>query len=139
MGSVKPSPHAGAVLTRPMVKILKVRAEILMPIIAALVVLGSFAMKSSLFDVKVMLLFGIIGYFFDKLEINAAPLVMGIILGPIIDFSLRRTLIIHQGDVTGFFTRPLSLVLIGLIVLSFAWPAWKKRRERRRQAASSQG
>jgi putative tricarboxylic transport membrane protein len=129
----------GAALTRPMVKILKVRAEILMPIIAALVVLGSFAMKSSLFDVKVMLLFGVIGYFFDKLEINAAPLVMGLILGPIIDFSLRRTLIIHQGDLTGFFTRPLSLVLIGLIVLSFAWPAWKKRRERRGQAAPPRG
>jgi putative tricarboxylic transport membrane protein len=86
-----------------------------------------------------MLLFGIIGYFFDKLDINAAPLVMGMILGPIIDFSLRRTLIIHQGDPSGFFSRPLSLVLIGLIVLSFAWPAWKCHRERQRAAQPAVG
>ncbi|MCU0503383.1 MAG: tripartite tricarboxylate transporter permease [Anaerolineae bacterium] len=125
----------GAALVRPMVRILKVRPEILMPIIAALVVIGSFAMKSSLFDVRIMLLFGVIGYFFDKLDINAAPLVMGLILGPIIDFSLRRTLIVNQGDPMGFFSRPLSLALIALIVLSFVWPIWAKHRERKQSTA----
>jgi putative tricarboxylic transport membrane protein len=126
----------GAALTRPMVRVLKVRPQILMPIIAALVVLGSFSMKSSLFDVKIMLLFGVAGFFFDKLKINAAPLVMGMILGPLIDFNLRRTLLIHQGDISGFFTRPLSLVIILLTVLSFAIPAWKNRRARARAAQS---
>jgi putative tricarboxylic transport membrane protein len=118
-----------------MVRILKVRPEILMPIIAALVVIGSFAMKSSLFDVRIMLFFGVIGYFFDKLDINAAPLVMGLILGPIIDFSLRRTLIVNQGDPMGFVSRPLSLALIALIVLSFVWPIWTKHRERKQSTA----
>ena len=125
----------GAALVRPMVRILKVRPEILMPIIAALVVIGSFAMKSSLFDVRIMLFFGVIGYFFDKLDINAAPLVMGLILGPIIDFSLRRTLIVNQGDPMGFFSRPLSLALIALIVLSFVWPIWTKHRGRKQSTA----
>lgn len=115
----------GAIFTRPMVQILKVRPVFLMPVIATLIVLGSFAMKSSWFDVRLMLIFGIVGFFFDKLDINPAPLVLGMILGPLIDFNLRRTLIIHNGNFLGFFDRPLSLGIIALIVLSFAVPAWK--------------
>jgi putative tricarboxylic transport membrane protein len=112
----------GAILTRPMVNVLKVRPEILMPIVAVLVVIGSFAMKSSLFDVKTMIIFGIIGYICDKLDYNPAPIVLGMILGPIIDFNLRRTLMISEGNFISFFNRPISLVLIALILLSFAGP-----------------
>lgn len=116
----------GALLTRPMVNILKVRPEILMALVSVLVVIGSYSMKSSIFDVKVMILFGILGFICDKLDYNPAPIVLGMILGPMIDFNLRRTLMLNSGNPIGFFNRPLSLVLIGIIVLSFVGPIIKK-------------
>ena len=106
-----------------------------MAIVAVLVVVGSYSMKTSIFDVQVMLLFGVIGYFCDKLGYNAAPIVIGMILGSIIDFNLRRTLVINGGSMVGFFNRPLSIAIIALIVLSFAWPIWSKHRERKQSTA----
>jgi len=111
------------------VKILKIRQEILMAIVAVLVVIGSYSMKTSIFDVQVMLLFGVIGYCCDKLGYNAAPIVIGIILGSLVDFNLRRTLIINAGSIVGFFNRPLSVALICLILLSAAGPVLKKIRK----------
>lgn len=119
----------GAILTKPMVKILKIRQEILMAIVAVLVVIGSYSMKSSIFDVQIMLLFGVIGYCCDKLGYNAAPIVIGMILGSIIDFNLRRTLIVNAGSMVGFFNRPLSIAIICLILLSAAGPLLKKIRK----------
>ena len=120
----------GWLLTKPMVKVLKVRPGILMPIIAALVVVGSFSIKSNIFDVQIMLAFGVVGWVCDKLKYNPAPLVLGIILGPLIDFNLRRTLMLNKGSLLGFFNRPFSWALIAILVLSFAIPAWKKHRSR---------
>jgi putative tricarboxylic transport membrane protein len=119
----------GAILTKPMVKILKMKQEILMAIVAVLVVIGSYSMKSSIFDVQIMILFGVIGYCCDKLGYNAAPIVIGMVLGAIVDFNLRRTLVLNAGSLVGFFNRPLSLVIIALIVLSAAGPILKKFRE----------
>lgn len=97
-----------------------------MALVSVLVVIGSYSMKSSIFDVKVMILFGILGFICDKLDYNPAPIVLGMILGPMIDFNLRRTLMLNSGNPIGFFNRPLSLVLIGIIVLSFVGPIIKK-------------
>ncbi len=116
----------GWILTKPMVKILKVKPTILMPIISALIVIGAYAIKSSLFDVGIMLAFGILGYICHKLNFNGAPLVLGMILGPLIDFNLRRTLMLNSGSPLGFFTRPISLVLIGVILFSTFWPVIQK-------------
>lgn len=129
----------GAILTKPMVRILKVRSEILMAIVAALIVIGSYSMKSSIFDVKIMLLFGIIGYICDKLDYNAAPIVLGMILGSIIDFNLRRTLFINQGSFIGFFNRPISLAILSLILLSIIWPMISRRIKQKRGGRKSEG
>ncbi|MBN2437357.1 MAG: tripartite tricarboxylate transporter permease [Deltaproteobacteria bacterium] len=119
----------GAILTKPMVHLLKIRQEILMAIVAVMVVIGSYSMKTSIFDVQIMLLFGVIGYFCDKLDYNPAPIVVGMILGSIIDFNLRRTLIVNAGSLVGFFNRPFSIALICLILLSMVGPVLKKIRK----------
>lgn len=101
----------GLFLTRPLLLVLRVRREILMPIIFVLCTVGAFAIASRVFDVWVMLFFGIAGYVLRELKYPMAPLILGIVLGDILDKSLRRGLVLSDGDLTPFFTRPISLVL----------------------------
>jgi len=111
----------GLTMVRPMVKILQVPRQKLMPIVFILCVVGSFALQSRLFDVGVMMFFGIIGFILREMEYPMAPLVLGIILGDMLDKNLRRSLILSDGNIAPFFTRPICLglcILTLLIVLS---------------------
>lgn len=122
----------GLLVTRLFLKILLVPTEILMPIIFVLCVVGTYVLNGRLFDVWVMLLFGLLGYFMRINDFPAAPLVLGFILGPMADTNIRRALMLKNGDISPFFTRPISLVLIiaiTLVVLSKYLP--KKRGEKR--------
>ncbi|WP_448530989.1 tripartite tricarboxylate transporter permease [Pseudothermotoga sp.] len=122
----------GLLVTRLFLKILLVPTEILMPIIFVLCVVGTYVLNGRLFDVWVMLLFGLLGYFMRINDFPAAPFVLGFILGPMADTNIRRALILKNGDISPFFTRPISLVLIiaiTLVVLSKYLP--KKRGEKR--------
>ncbi len=113
----------GLALVRPLVKVLQVPREKLMPVVFILCVVGSFALQSRLFDVGVMIVFGIIGYVLREMEYPMAPLVLGIILGDILDKNLRRALILSNGDIAPFFTRPICVILFLLtlfVVLSRA-------------------
>ena len=113
----------GLTMVRPLVKVLQVPRQKLMPIVFLLCVVGSFALQSRLFDVYVMIIFGIIGFVLREMEYPMAPLVLGIILGDILDKNLRRALILSNGDIAPFFTRPICLglfILTMLIVLSRA-------------------
>lgn len=108
----------GLSMVRIMVKILKVPTTILMPIILVLCAVGSFAIAGRTFDIMVMLLFGLIGYPLRKMKYPDAPLILGLILGPMLDENLRRGLILNDGDLTPFFTRPISMILVGFILLT---------------------
>jgi putative tricarboxylic transport membrane protein len=122
----------GLLVTRLFLKILLVPTEILMPIIFVLCVVGTYVLNGRLFDVWVMLLFGLLGYFMRINDFPAAPFVLGFILGPMADTNIRRALMLKNGDISPFFTRPISLVLIiaiALVVLSKYLP--KKRGEKR--------
>lgn len=113
----------GLTMVRPLVKVLQVPRQKLMPIVFLLCVVGSFALQSRLFDVGVMIFFGILGFILREMEYPMAPLVLGIILGDILDKNLRRSLILSNGDISPFFTRPICIglfVLTMLIVLSRA-------------------
>ncbi len=114
----------GLVLTKLLLKILMVSREKLMPIIFVLCTIGAFAIASRVFDVWVMLGFGIAGFALREMKYPMAPLVLGIVLGSILDKSLRRGLVLSDGDLTPFFTRPISFVLWSValltIVLGFA-------------------
>lgn len=105
----------GITLTRGLIKILEIPQTLVMPVIFVLCVVGSYAIASRLFDVYVMLAFGVIGYFLRRLNYPMAPLVLGIVLGDLLDKNLRRGLVLSDGDLTPFFTRPISLVLFLLV------------------------
>jgi len=114
----------GLALTRPLLKILQVPRERLMPIVFVLCVIGPYAITQRLFDVYVMLFFGVVGFILREMKYPMAPLVLGIILGDILDKSLRRALVLSDGDLTPFFIRPISAILwiTTAIVLLFALP-----------------
>ncbi len=82
-----------------------------MPFVFVLCVIGSYAIANRLFDVLVMVVFGIIGYYMRVMGYPVAPTVLGIILGDILDKNLRRGLILTDGNIIPFFTRPISLVI----------------------------
>ena len=103
---------------RAQVKILLVPRAVLMPIVFVLCVIGSFAINVRIFDIWVMLGFGILGYTMRNYNYPAAPLVLGVILGDMADVNMRRALIRTAGDITPFFTRPISLVLLSLVLLT---------------------
>ncbi|HEV7276668.1 MAG TPA: tripartite tricarboxylate transporter permease [Devosiaceae bacterium] len=108
----------GLSLTRPLLLVLQVPRERLMAVIYVLCVVGSFAITQRMFDVYVMLFFGVVGFILREMKYPMAPLVLGIILGDLLDLNLRRGLLLTQGDPTPFFTRPISLVMWLVIVFT---------------------
>ena len=114
----------GILLTRPLLTILQVPLERLMPIVFVLCVIGPYAITQRLFDVYVMIFFGILGFTLREMKYPMAPLVLGIILGDILDKNLRRALVLSDGDLTPFFIRPISAVLwiTTLLVIVLALP-----------------
>ncbi|HWM41196.1 MAG TPA: tripartite tricarboxylate transporter permease [Burkholderiales bacterium] len=107
----------GLVLTRFLVQVLRVRYQIIVPVIFVLCTVGSFAIAARLFDVWVMLAFGVLGFVLRLLNYPMAPLVLGLVLGDLLEKSLRRGLVLSDGDVTPFLTRPISALLCALIVV----------------------
>ncbi len=101
----------GVGLSRLLLKVLAIPRSRLMPIVFVLCAIGSYAITSRLFDIYVMIGFGIVGYILRRMRYPMAPLVLGIILGDILDKNLRRGLVLTDGDLTPFFTRPICLVL----------------------------
>jgi putative tricarboxylic transport membrane protein len=107
----------GLLLARQVVKVLAVPSEIFLPIVAVLSVIGSYALGLNIENLYLMLAVGLGAYLLTIMQYPIAPLVIGVILGPMADENLRRALMVGQGDPSGFFTRPVSLILIVAIVL----------------------
>lgn len=108
----------GLSLTKVFIKILSVPRERLMAVIYVLCVVGSFAITQRMFDVYVMLFFGIVGFILREMKYPMAPMVLGIVLGDLLDLNLRRGLALTNGDPTPFFTRPISAVICLIIVVT---------------------
>jgi putative tricarboxylic transport membrane protein len=108
----------GFFLSGIMAKVLKVKPAILMPIVGALSIIGSYAIGINIFDVKIMVICGIIGYFLTEMGYPPAPLILGTILGPMADANFRRALLTSEGTITPFLTRPVSIVFVILIAWS---------------------
>lgn len=126
----------GLIGIRFFAKIVDVPKYILSPIIFVLCFVGAFAINNSLIDVFVMVAAGVAGYFLLKLNFSMSPIVLGLILGPMIESNMRRSLIISDGDVSIFFTRPISGTFLLLTVLALILPPlitrFKKRKSLRR-------
>lgn len=95
---------------------------ILAPIILATCLIGSYSTNFSTGDVFVMTIAGGLGYLFRKMEFDVAPLVLALVLGPQIEVALRQSLNIHRGNILVFFQRPISLVFMGVIILTILSP-----------------
>ncbi len=108
----------GLFLVRPLLKILTVPRSIIMPIIFVLCVVGSFSIAQRLFDVWTMLGVGVAIFFLRRYGYHPAPFVLGLVLGDLMDKSLRRGLVISDGDLTPFFTRPISAILAVIVVIT---------------------
>ncbi len=108
----------GLLLTRPLLYVLMVPRERLMPLIFVLCTIGSFAIASRVFDIWVMLAFGLLGFVLREMKYPMAPLVLGLVLGDILDKSLRRGLVLSDGSLEPFLTRPISLVLWVTILIT---------------------
>ena len=122
----------GIFLARQVVKLLRVPATLFLPIVALLAVLGSYALGLNITNLYLMVAVGIVAYVLTEMDYPIAPLVIGVILGPMADENLRRALMVGQGDVSAFFTRPVSVILILAILLTIAAqiPAYRRWRKR---------
>jgi putative tricarboxylic transport membrane protein len=107
-------------------KVLKVPKAILTPVIFILCVIGSYAMNNNLFDVGVMLVFGIVGYFFTKVKIPTSPAILGLILGPMAEKNFRTALLKSGGNLDVFFNTVICWVFIVLILFSLFGNPLKK-------------
>jgi putative tricarboxylic transport membrane protein len=115
------------------VRLLKVPYFILFPAILAFSAIGVYSINSNAFDLFAVALFGLLGYALVKCECEPAPLLLGFVLGPMLEEHLRRAMIISKGDATVFFTRPLSLALlilaVGVLVVVLLPTVAKKREQ----------
>jgi len=114
------------------VKLLTIPYRHLYPAILVFCCIGVYTVNNTTFDIYLTAVFGIIGYLFAKLGCEGAPLLLGFVLGPMMEENFRRTLLLSRGDFTVFFTRPLSLGLLiaaALLVVIVMLPAVKKTRE----------
>jgi putative tricarboxylic transport membrane protein len=129
----------GLVLTKLLVQVLRVPSTVIVPIIFVLCTIGAFAIAARLFDVWVMLAFGLIGFAMRLANYPMAPLVLGIVLGDLMEKNLRRGLVLSDGSLAPFFSRPISLFmfLVILAVVLAKLPLAQRLWARRRAAASA--
>lgn len=115
-------------LVKVFAKIIQTPKQFLIPIIIAISIFGVYAVQVSTYDLLVLLLCGVLGYFFSKNDYPIAPLVLGLVLGPMIENNLRRALTISNGDYSVFVTRPISLAFLVITVLWLVVPVLMKMR-----------
>lgn len=118
------------------VRILRVRPAILAPITALITILGVYTINNSTFDIFVMLAFGIVGYLMKKAGFDPGPMVLAFVLGTIIEASTRRSLLIFDGDPTGFITRPISGGILAVFLLLVLLPVIQYVRHKRAAASA---
>ena len=120
----------GALGTPLWIKVLKIPKTILMPAVMLLCFLGAYSLSNSVNDALFALIFGVVGYFMKKYGFPAPPMILGLVLGDMAEQNLNRTLLIHQGNWSVLFTRPISgiLMLIAIVtILGSLWPVIKGR------------
>jgi putative tricarboxylic transport membrane protein len=112
-------------------KIAMIPTKLLFPMIIAIAALGSFSLNNSLFDVGIMLLFGIVGYLFRKVDIPLAPIILTFMLGPAMETALVQSLTMFRGNLFQFFQRPISgtLLTIAIVVIASSIYAGIKKKK----------
>jgi len=114
------------------VRLLKVPYRLLFPAIMAFSAIGVYSVNNSPFEIYLTAVFGVLGFIWMKLGFNLAPMLLGFVLGPMMEENLRRSMLTSRGDPTVFFTRPISLAFVIatiLILVVMIAPAVRRRRE----------
>ena len=127
----------GAVATRVFAQFQRLPGVLLVPSILILMCVGVYVINGRSVDLWVMLLAGVAGYFLEKVNVPLAPIILGMILGPMAEQSVRRALLISRGDTTELLTRPISATLAVATVLVIAWPLFKAVRRKRAHATEN--
>src|SRR5215510_15038091 len=120
------------------VQVLKLPYRVLFPLILMFCVVGVFASGSAVFDVFVMVMFGVLGYLMRKFGYEPAPLILAFVLGPMLENNLRKALLLSQGEFTIFVERPISAVCLALAAAALAAPLLPALARRRDRLATSQ-
>jgi len=114
------------------VRILQVPKFILFPVIMLFCLIGVYSVNNNVFDIFVMIFFGVVGYFAKKLDFEPAPFILAVVLGPIFEENLRQSLIYSRGDFSIFFIRPISLtfMLVAVLLLIYPFIPWMKKKKK---------
>jgi putative tricarboxylic transport membrane protein len=115
-------------------QLLRLPVYALYPLILGVSLVGVYSISSSLFDVALLVLFGLLGYVMRKLDYPSAPLVLGLVLGDNMERALRQSLMMSQGDPTILVSRPIAATMLGLAVLLLLLPLFKKLNRLRLEA-----
>jgi putative tricarboxylic transport membrane protein len=112
------------------VKILRIPYSLLFPLILLFCLIGVYSLNNNFAEIIVMVIFGVFGYLMKKFEYEAAPLVFALVLCPILENAFRQSLMLSYGDLTIFFTRPISLVFMLAGILLFFLPVFTSVRKK---------
>jgi len=107
-------------------RVITMPLHILLPVVTVLCVVGSYALRNSMWDVLVLVIFGLVGMFMKKVDIPPGPVILGLVLGPMAESNLRRTLILSEGDWTILLTRPIAATIILFALVSVILPIIKR-------------
>lgn len=127
----------GLLMLRWMTLVMKIPPRIMLVVIGLLCVIGAFSIRNNMADVYIMMFFGVVGYILHLLKLPSAPLAFGLILGPMLEENLRRSLMISQGSWNIFLERPISLLLLVVTVLAILLPIVMPYIKKRKSGAAS--
>jgi putative tricarboxylic transport membrane protein len=115
---------------------LRIPFSVIAPVIVVICAVGAYTVHSSMFDVVMMLVFGVVGYLFKKLKYPMAPLVLALVLGDMAEASFRQSMLLSQGSLAIFWSNPLVGSIAGLAIVMLVWPLLSsfKRRSPKREA-----
>ena len=126
----------GVAATRVFAQIQRLPGVLLVPSVLVLMCVGVYVINGRPVDLWIMLGAGLVGYFLEKLNVPLAPIILGMILGPMAEQSVRRTLLISRGDATELLSRPISTFLALATVAMLLWPLMKVMNQRRLKRAT---
>jgi putative tricarboxylic transport membrane protein len=115
------------------VRILRIPYSLLFPLILLFCLIGVYSLNNNFAEIIVMVFFGVFGYLMKKFEYEAAPLVFALVLCPILENAFRQSLMMSYGDLTIFFTRPISLAFMITGIVLFILPVFTSLRKRMMQ------
>ncbi|WP_101876584.1 tripartite tricarboxylate transporter permease [Lachnoclostridium edouardi] len=124
----------GLMTSKASAALLKLKEQYVWVAIILLSIVGSYAVNNSIFDVVVMFICGIIGFFLKKYDFPLPPLILGLILGPMAESNLRRSLALSAGSYQIFIASPISIVLLACTVLALAGPVIMKKMKTKKEA-----